>query len=104
MLTRFNTALLRSLALGLSLLSAAPLMAQLGAPAAVVTNYHGWTNAIILANGRVEAVIVPAAGRVMQFRFAGASNGPFWENSKLFGKPSSAANWNTTGAIGGDKS
>jgi len=26
----------------------------------VHSNYHGWTNAIVLSNGRVEAVIVPA--------------------------------------------
>src|SRR6516162_7743527 len=30
---------------------------------AVVTNYNGWTNAVVLDNGLVEAVIVPDAGR-----------------------------------------
>lgn len=70
----------------------------------VVTNYNGWTNAIVLGNGLVEAVVVPDAGRVMQFKFVGSTNGPFWENPKLFGKTSSAVNWNTTGAFGGDKS
>ena len=37
----------------------------------VRTNYHGWADSILVSNGRVEAVIVPAVGRVMQFRFAG---------------------------------
>jgi len=44
---------------------------------AVVTNYHGWTKAILLSNGRVEALIGSEAGRVMQFRFAGGADGPF---------------------------
>jgi hypothetical protein len=70
----------------------------------VVTNYNGWTNAIVLGNGLVEAVIVPDAGRVMQFRFAGSVSGPFWENPKLFGKTSANNNWITAGAFGGDKS
>jgi hypothetical protein len=105
----FNPLKTEFLALGLALSTGVLLTTQAASaanlPTAVtVTNYHGWTNAILLANGRVEAVIVPEAGRVMQFRFAGSADGPFWENSKLYGKPSSAANWSTTGAIGGDKS
>jgi hypothetical protein len=71
---------------------------------AVVTNYHGWSKAILLSNGRVEALVVPEAGRVMQFRLAGSADGPFWENPKLAGAVSSTTNWNTPGAIGGDKS
>src|ERR1041384_218159 len=68
----------------------------------VHTNYHGWTNSILVSNGRVEAVIVPAIGRVMQFRFAGEEDGPFWENSAMTGKaPDPAATeW---GNFGGDK-
>ena len=50
------------------------------------TNYHGWADSILVSNGRVEAVIVPAIGRVMQFRFAGETDGPFWENESLYGK------------------
>jgi hypothetical protein len=72
--------------------------------ATIITNYHGWNNAILLSNGLVEALVVPSAGRVMQFRFAGTTNGPFWENPKLYGHTSSSTNWNTTGAFGGDKS
>jgi len=70
---------------------------------AVITNYHSWANAIFLSNGLVEALIVPNAGRVMQFRFAGTTYGPFWENSAMYGQTSTSANWNTTGAFGGDK-
>jgi hypothetical protein len=69
----------------------------------VRTNYHGWANSILLSNGRVEAVIVPAIGRVMQFRFAGEEDGPFWENRTLDGlKPvPDSKEW---GNFGGDKS
>jgi len=69
----------------------------------VRTNYHRWANSLLLSNGRVEAVIVPAIGRVMQFRFAGEEDGPFWENRTLDGmKPEpGSAEW---GNFGGDKS
>lgn len=66
------------------------------------TNYHGWTNSILVSNGRVEAVIVPAIGRVMQFRFAGEEGGPFWENRGMYGKAPDpeSQEW---GNFGGDK-
>src|SRR5436853_5292704 len=65
-------------------------------------NYHQWPDSLILSNGRVEAVIVPAIGRVMQFRFAGEEDGPFWENRALDGiKPEpESKEW---GNFGGDK-
>ncbi len=65
-------------------------------------NYHGWPGSYILSNGRVEAAVVPAVGRVMQFRFAGESDGPFWENRALDGKAPDpqAREW---GNFGGDK-
>jgi hypothetical protein len=68
----------------------------------VRTNYHGWANSILVSNGRVEAVIVPAIGRVMQFRFAGEEDGPFWENRALDGvKPEpESKEWAN---FGGDK-
>ena len=69
----------------------------------MVTNYKGWTNAVLLNNGLVEAVIVPNAARVLQFRFLGATNGVFWENSRLNGQSATASSWNTEGAFGGDK-
>ncbi len=66
------------------------------------TAYHGWSDAIVVSNGIVEVVIVPAVGRVMQFRFVG-ENGPFWENRELDGRspdPDSKEWLN----FGGDKS
>ena len=65
-------------------------------------DYHGWHDSIVLSNGIAEAVMVPAIGRVMQFRFAGAPEGPFWENDQLHGmKPDpNAADWAN---LGGDK-
>ena len=66
------------------------------------TNYHGWEDSIWLGNGQVEAIIVPAIGRVMQFRFAGEEEGPFWENEALFGKPPNPAS-TTWLNFGGDK-
>jgi len=70
---------------------------------AVVTNYNGWTNAVVLDNGLVEAVIVPDAGRVLRFRFLSTTNGPFWENPAMSGQTATPASWNTEGAFGGDK-
>lgn len=63
--------------------------------------HHGWRDALFLSNGRVEAVIVPAVGRVMQFRFVG-EEGPFWENRALDGRPPDpqSSQW---GNFGGDK-
>lgn len=67
-------------------------------------NYHGWTDAILLRNRLVEAIIVPSVGRVMQFRFVGEADGPFWENEKLLGKPMPAEPWKAAhGSFGGDK-
>jgi hypothetical protein len=70
---------------------------------ASVIDYNGWTNAVLLNNGLVEAVIVPNAGRVLQFRFAGSTNSPFWENRSLDGQTTTSTIWNTEGAFGGDK-
>src|SRR6266542_30433 len=67
------------------------------------TNYHGWTNSLLISNGRVEAIVVPAIGRVMQFRLTGDEDGPFWENRQLDGKTPDpdSTEW---GNFGGDKS
>ena len=43
-----------------------PVHARAGVSAAA---YHEWKDAILLSNDKVEAVIVPSIGRVMQFRF-----------------------------------
>jgi hypothetical protein len=65
------------------------------------TNYRGWRESIVLSNSQVEAVIVPAIGRVMQFRFQDAA-ATFWENRQLDGKlpNSNSKNWAN---FGGDK-
>lgn len=64
-------------------------------------NYQGWRNSWILSNGQVEAVVVPAIGRVMQFRFKDGED-TFWENPKLYGKVPKprSKEW---GNFGGDK-
>src|ERR1043166_285686 len=74
-----------------------------GRPAISSITYHGWTNALLLSSDRVEAIIVPGIGRVMQFRFGGEEDGPFWENRAMDGKSPNPASpeW---GNFGGDKS
>ena len=64
-------------------------------------NYHGWADSYVLSNGTVEAVVVPAVGRVMQFHFIGEDD-VFWENAALQGKPADASgkDWSN---FGGDK-
>src|SRR5882762_3059758 len=66
------------------------------------TNYHGWADSLLLNNGTVEAVIVPAIGRVMQFHFVGEDD-ILWENEKLQGQFANpmAKEWAN---FGGDKS
>jgi hypothetical protein len=63
--------------------------------------YHGWTGALVLSNGKVEAVVVPAVGRVMQFHFIGEDE-VFWNNRLLDGRPAdpAAKEWAN---FGGDK-
>lgn len=71
---------------------------------ATAQSYRGWRDAIIVSNGLVEAVIVPSLGRVMQFRFVGEADGPFWENENLLGQPMPADPWKAAhGSFGGDK-
>lgn len=64
--------------------------------------YNGWPNSIILDNGLVEVVVVPAVGRIMQFRRSGERSGPFWENRTLDGAAPDpkASEWIN---FGGDK-
>lgn len=65
------------------------------------TTYHAWNGALVLSNGQVEAVVVPAVGRVMQFHFIGRDD-VFWENRSLDGQPAEpmAVEWKN---FGGDK-
>jgi len=82
---------------------------QPGAAAGVTVrkiDYHGWSNSLLISNGKAEVTIVPAIGRVMQFGFAG-EEGVFWENRSLNGtaldpdaKDWSKADWIN---LGGDK-
>lgn len=66
-----------------------------------IANYHGWERSLTIGNGVVEAVVVPAIGRIMQFRFIGQGS-PFWEDPSLRGKSPepSSSEW---GNFGGDK-
>jgi hypothetical protein len=65
-------------------------------------SYHGWPDCYLLSNGRVEAVVVPAIGRVMQFRIKGETDSPFWENRALDGQMHDAATSEWIN-FGGDK-
>jgi hypothetical protein len=64
--------------------------------------YHGWPNSYQISNGKVQAVVVPAIGRVMQFQFAGGDN-VFWQDRSLDGKSSDPNSKQWTN-FGGDKS
>ena len=64
--------------------------------------YRGWPDSVLLSNGLVEAVIVPAVGRIMQFRLAGTAVGPFWENPGFAGQRL-APDSNGWANYGGDK-
>lgn len=64
-------------------------------------SYHGWPQSYLLSNEVVEAIVVPAVGRVMQFRFVGGED-TFWENRALDGQQPdpSRGEWMN---FGGDK-
>jgi hypothetical protein len=72
---------------------------------AIFTNYHGWTNAVSLNNGIVEAIVIPNTGRLQQFRLLSSTviSILLWENSQFYGK--AATNTSTTDYdnFGGDK-
>ncbi len=54
-------------------------------------------------NGIVEVAVAPSLGRVMQFGFIG-SEGVFWENPALTGRPMPEDPWSAAmGSFGGDK-
>lgn len=65
-------------------------------------NYHGWPNSYRISNGKVQAVVVPAIGRLMQFQLVGGDN-VFWEDRRLDGKSSDPNSKQWTN-FGGDKS
>lgn len=47
--------------------------------------YRGSPESLRLTNGQVEAIVVPAVGRVMSFRLAGGAN-VLWEDARLGGR------------------
>jgi hypothetical protein len=65
-------------------------------------DYQGWPDSLLLSNGLVEAVVVPAVGRVMQLRFVGERDGPFWENPTI-GAHTAATDTEGWANFGGDK-
>jgi hypothetical protein len=65
-------------------------------------DYQGWSDSFLLSNGLVEAVVVPSVGRIMQLRFAGERDGPFWENP-MIGTRTTAIDASDWANFGGDK-
>jgi len=65
-------------------------------------SYHGWPDCWLIANGRIEAIVVPAIGRVMQLRLRGDPVGTFWENRTLDGRVHDEASREWLN-LGGDK-
>ena len=64
--------------------------------------YHVWKDCYLLASAAIEVIVVPAIGRIMQFRKIGDDAGVLWENRELDGqlpKPNSGI-WAN---FGGDK-
>ena len=64
--------------------------------------YHGWPNSYRISNGKVQAVVVPAIGRVMQFQLVGGVN-IFWQDRRLDGRAPDP-NSREWANFGGDKS
>jgi hypothetical protein len=64
--------------------------------------WHGWPDCYLLSNGCIEAIVVPAIGRVMQLRLAGEEAGTFWENRALEGQLHPTG-WHEWCNFGGDK-
>jgi hypothetical protein len=65
-------------------------------------SWHGWPDCYLIANGSVEAVVVPAIGRVMQLCLKGEADGAFWANRALDGQLHDAASSEWLN-FGGDK-
>jgi len=91
-----------SLRVALLCVLCASLVNSFSAVSITTTNYHGWPNSYVISNEAVEVIVVPAIGRVMQFRFAGEPDGPFFENRAMDGKSPipTSKEW---GNFGGDK-
>lgn len=79
-----------------------PFPAAGGPPGLSQIDYHGWKNCYRLASSSLEAIVVPAIGRIMQLRRTGDEAGVFWENRALDGQMAQA-NSGTWANFGGDK-
>ena len=83
-----------------------PAAAHAAPKAVTVTRltWHGWPNSIRLTNGMVEAVVVPAIGRITSFRLVGRpETDPIFMNKDWEGKTVADADPATWAAFGGDK-
>ena len=72
------------------LLYALTVCVRVSAQPTIVKNvsYNGWTNAVLLTNGRLDVVVVPTLGRVMAFQLTGQPDtNVLWNNPALRGKP-----------------
>lgn len=66
--------------------------------------YHGYTDALRLSNGVVEAIVVPQLGRVMRFQFAGQpQTDPLYEDASWVGKTGADTDLSSWANFGGDK-
>jgi hypothetical protein len=66
--------------------------------------WHGWPGSVRVSNGIVEAVVVPAIGRIMSFQFVGRpETSPVFVNKEWDGKTVADADPVTWAAFGGDK-
>lgn len=78
-----------------------PLIQSSPAVSVTEVNWRGWVGCYRLANAVMEAIVVPAIGRVMDLRRIGDDEGTFWQNRSLDGRlPSSFGPWLN---YGGDK-
>ncbi|MGI4791954.1 MAG: hypothetical protein ACRYFS_24285 [Janthinobacterium lividum] len=67
-------------------------------------NYHGWSDALRLSNGLVEAIVVPQIGRVMRFQFVGQpQTDPLYEDPYWAGKTGADTDLESWANFGGDK-
>jgi hypothetical protein len=60
--------------------------ANLTSVAITLIEHRGWPGCYLISNGVAEVIVVPAIGRVMQFRMVGDEAGVFWENRTLDGQ------------------
>ncbi len=100
---RCSLVLILAVGCAVGALAAGPQVKKQSAVSIRKLTYHGWPNSLLMSNGVAEVVIVPAIGRVMQFRFAGEDSGAFWENRALDGKPADPESKEWVN-VGGDKS